>query len=191
MGFEKKIRKLKRRADHPYLRKFLNCAASIVLAMFIAGSLWLSVDVEARAAFIQWVREVHEESILYRYFNMPQDDVLPTYEVTDLPEGYVRTELLVDETSCIQIFEHETDMMIFVYNFINSETQTEIEFFGDYELYQVSVGTFTADYYATRSPDETSELLWIDEENGIAFQLSSYLGKSEMLEVANSIARKE
>lgn len=49
-AFEKKIRKLKRRADHPAFYRTMNRVASILLAILIAIGAWISVDAEARAA---------------------------------------------------------------------------------------------------------------------------------------------
>ena len=56
-SFEKKIRKLRKRADHPYFYKTLHKAAAVILAILISGSAWLAVDTEARAAFFGWVKE--------------------------------------------------------------------------------------------------------------------------------------
>ena len=64
-SFEKKIRKLRKRADHPYFYKALHKAAAVILAILISGSAWLAVDTEARAAFFGWVKEIYET---YDYF---------------------------------------------------------------------------------------------------------------------------
>ena len=59
-AFEKKIRKLKRRADHPAFYRTMNRVASILLAILIAIGAWISVDAEARAAVVGWVKEIYE-----------------------------------------------------------------------------------------------------------------------------------
>ena len=66
-SFEKKIRKLRKRADHPYFYKTLHKAAAVILAILISGSAWLAVDTEARAAFFGWVREIYETYFVYRF----------------------------------------------------------------------------------------------------------------------------
>lgn len=190
-AFMRKIKKLTRRADHPAFYHGLQRVASVFLAMLIGASVWLTVDIDARAAFVQWVREVYEESILYRYFSPPQNDTLPTYEITALPDGYTLTDSIVDETSCIQIFENGKTGMIFVYHFISSDTQTELIFFDGHTYEPVTVKNISADYYTAANPDETNELLWFDEETGIAFQLSAFLDKTEMVEIAASVTRQK
>lgn len=47
-------------------------AKRIAVALFtlmVGAASWLSIDADARAAFIHWVREVYESSIIYRFFN--------------------------------------------------------------------------------------------------------------------------
>lgn len=52
LQFEKKIKKLKRKADHPVFYHATKRIASIVLAILITGGVWITVDAEARAAFV-------------------------------------------------------------------------------------------------------------------------------------------
>ena len=66
-AFEKKIRKLKRRADHPAFYRTMNRVASILLAILITGGAWISVDAEARAAVVGWVKEIYETYFVYRF----------------------------------------------------------------------------------------------------------------------------
>ena len=190
-AFMRKIKKLTRRADHPAFYHGLQRVASVFLAMLIGASVWLSVDVEARAAFVQWAREVYEERILYRYFSDSQNSTLPTYEITALPDGYTLTDSIVDETSCIQIFDQNGTSMVFIYYFASPETQSEMVFFDGYTYEPVTVKNISADYYAAATPDETNELLWFDEETGIAFQLSAFLDKTKMVEIAASVNRQK
>ena len=64
--FLRKIERLKRRAKHPVFYKTTRRVASIALAILITGGAWITVDAEARAAFVGWVKEVYEEFFVYR-----------------------------------------------------------------------------------------------------------------------------
>ena len=63
--FEKKIRKLFHRAKHPYFYKAIQRIASIFLAAILIGSMYLAVDTEARAAFLDWIKEVYEHGVTF------------------------------------------------------------------------------------------------------------------------------
>ena len=65
--FLRKIERLKRRAKHPVFYKTTRRVASIALAILITGGAWITVDAEARAAFVGWVKEVYEEFFVYRF----------------------------------------------------------------------------------------------------------------------------
>ena len=65
--FEKKIKKLERKANHPIVYRSLQRIASIILVCLIACSAWLTVDAEARAAFFGWVKEIYETYFVYRF----------------------------------------------------------------------------------------------------------------------------
>ena len=91
-AFEKKIRKLKRRADYPAFYRTMNRVASILLAILIAIGAWISVDAEARAAFFGWVKETYETFFVYRF----SDDIdisveTDRYEPSWIPEGYEKS----------------------------------------------------------------------------------------------------
>jgi len=53
-AFEKRIRRLRRRADHPVIYRTLKRVAVFLLALLAAGAVWIAADKEARAAFFDW-----------------------------------------------------------------------------------------------------------------------------------------
>lgn len=59
-SFQRKMRRTFRKANHPVIYKLPKYAACFVLVIALAGGTWLTVDVEARAAFFAWVREQYE-----------------------------------------------------------------------------------------------------------------------------------
>ena len=67
LQFKKKIKKLKRKADHPVFYHAARRIASIVLAILIAGGVWITVDAEARAAFVGWVKEIYGTYFVYHF----------------------------------------------------------------------------------------------------------------------------
>ncbi len=65
-AFQRKMRRIFRQARHPGIDKLLKYAAVFFLAAVLAGSVWLTVDAKARAAFSVWMRERHETFAEYR-----------------------------------------------------------------------------------------------------------------------------
>ena len=87
--FEKKIKKLRRKANHPIVYRSLQRIASIILVCLIACGAWFTVDAEARSAFFGWVKEIYETYFVYRFEgNADYSESSVAYRPTWLPEGY-------------------------------------------------------------------------------------------------------
>ena len=86
-SFQRKMRRTFRKAKHPIIYKLPKYAACFVLALILTSGTWLTVDAEARAAFLAWVREQYEAFVEYRFIGeAPQESVED--ELTWLPEGF-------------------------------------------------------------------------------------------------------
>lgn len=92
--FEKKMKKLVRRANHPIRYRVVQTAACILLAALLSGCAVLAVSPEAREVFSGWVRKLYtleEYPPFYRYtYTGEGDAVLPdgvAYRPTWVPEG--------------------------------------------------------------------------------------------------------
>ena len=127
--FERKIRKLKKRADHPYFYKMMHKVAVIILAVLIGGSAWLAVDTEARASFFGWVKEVYEELFIYHFEDgRTSNEGKNNYYLTWIPEGY--TQILEDSvgnTSSVIYMNDEGEILKFYYASPPDETFWQIE----------------------------------------------------------------
>jgi len=86
--FERRMKKLILRSDHP-LRYWLQNGAACFLPVLLLGGGVLTFSTETRAAFFGWVREVYETYFVYRYVgedqNAPEGIV---YHPAWVPEGY-------------------------------------------------------------------------------------------------------
>ena len=88
-AFERKMKKLIRRADHPIRYRVAQAAACILLAAILSGCAVLAISPEVRAEFVGWVREIYDTYFVYRYYGETQalpEDVI--YRPSWLPNGY-------------------------------------------------------------------------------------------------------
>ena len=185
--FEKKIRKLFHRAKHPYFYKAIQRIASIFLAAILVGSMYLAVDTEARAAFLGWIKEVYEHSIVYRIMPSSAAKDLPHYELTWLPDGFGEPDIYENETVYSALYQNSStgEIVIFDYDRLSSEVQAKL--FTDQQPEHVLVNGIIADFYAASSDSESNNLLWIDTEAGVFCAIDSNLSKDVILHIAESI----
>ena len=87
--FERKMKKLIRRTDHPISHRIMKAVACFLLVVLVGGGSVLTLSAEARATFVGWVREVYESYFSYRYTG--EDKIAPQNIIfcpTWLPNGY-------------------------------------------------------------------------------------------------------
>ena len=173
-------------------RRWTRRAAAALLALVIGATSWLAVDTQARAAFFSWVREVYENSVVYRFFNDTSVvDQLPDYRPSWVPDGYVQTDVIETDTVCSIIYQNITDpsdSFIFDYNLYSDNTNSALLTEKDeYEFQELSVNGKTAHYYHSLNDDRANDLIWIDETTAILFTLNGYLEQDVMLHIAESV----
>ena len=184
---ERIIKKDRRRSA---LRRIRNQAAMIVLCILLGISSWLAVDTEARAAFVQWVREVYEESIIYHFFGDRTPEGITKHGITTLPQGYEETMRFEESFMHTVFYESDDDMIILTYQEVDETT--ELAFLnGDVVYEPVALTNYTADFYAPKDPSQTNELIWVNERSQLAFCISSYLDRNTMIELANGVSEIE
>lgn len=185
--FDRKMKKLQRRADHPLLYRSLYKIATIVLVLLISGGTWIAVDAEARAAFLGWVKEIYETYFVYRIEN--SDSSIPAnsdYRPTWLPDGY--TESIIDSTgSTVMIIYTNADNQMLTFRYTYSPD--EIDWFVDVEQAQIKTTTvngYSADILVAENVDCANVIMWTIDDR-CAFYISAFLSESELVQMAESV----
>ena len=169
-------------------------AASVALAFLIGASTWLAADAEARATFLTWVREVYEDSFIYRYFIARSEEELCNYEITSLPEGYMQTVFENDGESCFQLYQcGDSTITLFYYRMQEGWEHIVKDKNSDSGIVakNVHVAGVPADLYEYKDGASASELIWVIEKDGIVFHISGFLQENELIEIAESVSLKK
>ena len=188
-AFEKKIEKLKRKADHPLLYPALRRVASVLLAVLVLTSAWLAVDVKAREAFFGWVKEFYGNLFVYRYEGEVVQDAAPTeYELTWIPEGY--TEFFVDDTLYPTIIYANEEGLFLKFQYARDfdDANWAVSTL-DMECEQVMVNGQKADFLFSKNPDISSAIMWIAPDD-TAFFIDGFFDESTLISLAESVQKK-
>ena len=185
--FEKKIKKLKRKANHPIVYRSLQRIASIILVCLIACSAWLTVDAEARSAFFGWVKEIYETYFVYRFEgNADYSESSVAYRPTWLPDGY--TEFHTSETESITavLYQNEEGLIL---TFQYTHNQNKTDWFIDAEhavIKETTVNGCPAEVILTDNINTASVITWADEQDS-AFYVSGFLSESDLIKIAENV----
>ncbi|MBO4915120.1 MAG: DUF4367 domain-containing protein, partial [Oscillospiraceae bacterium] len=166
----------------------LKRVAMFFLALLVGASVWLAVDEGARAAFQRWVREVYENSVVYRFFGSPEE-AFPQYELKWVPEGYeLESEIESVDSNNKQkdiLYENrETgDSFIFSYQSFSEDISMTIGGYEDQAMPEsepCTINGLDGTYYP-KDCFGVSNLVWTDDKHGIVLSIDSTLDKDTML----------
>lgn len=185
--FENKIRKLKRRANHPFLYRAVQQVACIILVMMIAGGTWISVSAEARAAFFGWVKGVYETYFTYHFEGESINDPKTEYRPAWVPEGYTETFCDDEENTVFVVYSNDLGQVV-SFNYVSNPNDTT--WFIDQNntiTEQVSInGNEGTLFLATDSDENTNVIVWSTTDN-TAFLISGFLDEAELIRMAESV----
>lgn len=191
--FERKMEKRARRASHPIRHRILKAAACFLLVVLVGGGGILTFSVEARAAFVTWVREVYETQFIYRLFQANEEALDDTvYRPTWVPSDYqMISDSILDGTSSIVYRNTANELAVFTYFKKSATAQSvfQVERDGTESYSQVSINGISADMYIASKGGESNVLIWTDESTGVIFCISAPFDKNELIKMAESVER--
>lgn len=195
LRFERRIRRLTRKANNPQLYRFLNKAACLLLTALISFAAVMSFNVEARAAFTRWIREVYEDSIVYEFFGERSRISCKDYRVTWMPEEYeMKHEYIHDlEIMYGAYYQNRNDVNdTIVIEWFLAEVADKAYIIAnenEYRCIEIKINGQVGEYYESITQEETNNLIWIDEKDNIFFAIDSYLEFDKMKKIAESIQK--
>lgn len=189
-GFERKMKKLIFRTDHP-IRYWLLRLLGILSALLAAGLV---------AAAILPVKQVGEPPVHTERSAPAAPTELPSpsaesqepeptariiaYRPTWLPEGCEwDRETLYDNEGMIVYRTPGGTEAVFLYGLTGAEREAEGR--------EVPVGDGAGMLLLGQNKEELNELFWSDDENGVSFWLSAPFEEEDMIRVAESVKAEE
>lgn len=189
--FELGIQALQKQENHRLaIHKVMRGCVAAILAFIMGTGVFLTVNVEARATVIAWIKEVFEDRIEYWFTGVPQKE-LPVYDLTWVPDDM---ECIYDETT-----EHSRSVVYmnpndpqqgFTFSYSRmQEGSGTIMVINEtvHSMIPVDVNGMVGDLYLSQDPEITHCLIWFDEEQQITFNLTSYMDSDVILHIAESV----
>lgn len=162
--------------------------ASAVAAFIIAITMLLSLNTEVRAAVATWFKEVYETFTTY-WFTPETQNILPTFELTAVPEGYI---CIYDETlsnSRSMLYQNEkdqSDIFSIRYALLQADAPLTVSYPDtDFVFLKIEVNEYSGELYISKNPDESHALIWVDESNRVVFTITSLGNPNDMVHIAS------
>ncbi len=186
-GFEKRIEKLKRRADHPVLYRTLKRIAIVLLTLLIAGTVWISVDADARAAFFGWINDFIDDYFVFHHEEDVTNGIKPAdYRPSWLPNGYSEDSVKVfDNETTVRYINDSGELIRFSYVITNEETDWFF-YTSKGHTQPCRVGDYNATLFISESEDTASSLTWADSDD-VAFHVTGFVSETDLIRIAESV----
>ena len=175
-AFERKMKRIIRRANYPVLYRIGQRIAAIVIITVISLMILATSSPKVRAKVITWIKNQYASFVEYTTPERnTRNETEVEYYLSETPDGYriVREENTVGLHAIT--FENENNNQIhFIYS--TEENFRNIFVKKDKMHYtETVVNSDPAEYYKATDPNETNILIWTNDESGYVFYLSSNL----------------
>lgn len=168
-------------------RSVWTVAAAVALAMICAFS-WLASNAQARDVIQRWIRETWQNNIVYRFWGKDTSQ-LPELRPTWLPAGYRETDVVNHESWFLVVYQNEYGDYIF-FEAGTMQDGHAIDIVPDskeYEQETVMVHGLFGELYIPVDEEEQSNLIWMDEESGMYYEISARLETSVIVHIAETV----
>lgn len=194
--FLRKMERLIRRANHPIRYQVMRTAAAVALAIVTLFGAVMAVSPEARAAVIGWIKETF--GVYTHYSNNDTntedtniDPVQYEYHFSVIPEGYV--ELMAEDIPGGKMYLYMGDLgnilqFTYTYDPENNSLFLETE---NYEYHTGFVNNLPADIYIALKENETSVIIWQDQQNGVIFEIHALSDQTGLIEIAETVEKNK
>ncbi len=190
-AFEKRIDRLKRRADHPVFYQTVRRVAIILIAILFAGTIWIAVDSDARAAFVGWFSEFTGHYFEYHHVGSAEEPEEKAgapagYRLTWIPEGYAEKSVRVfnDKTTVLYVND-SGELVRFSYVITNRDYNWSFDF-SQGETVDCPVGDQPGTLFRSHAEKTAGAVTWIGAD-GTAFFVTGFISEEDLLRMAESV----
>lgn len=181
-----------RSAARPLWRKVLRAAACVVLACALALGTLRAVSPETYAAVMQWVAEWYETHVVYYFRGEPEEESLPRYVITALPEGYEETGESLEAPGYRGIYYQNAQgkEIYFTCEYIPQGDAMSV-LLEDMIVKEVLVNDSPGQLYLSTDPKQSNVVIWTNEKDGLLFSIDAFAEESVLLHMAESVSLVE
>lgn len=190
--FEKKMKRLIYRTNHPVTYHILQRVASFLIVLFLGFMTVLAISPTVRAAVFGWIREQYDSFVAYYFEDDTASVAHPTaYYISNLPSDFSEITISDEVGYHMEVYiDSNGNLLYFLYSFTPENPSFYVEEEGSI-IEQVTVFGNPADLYIAQNNTQNNSLVWCDEEHSVIFYLSAVMEKDDLLALAESVQPKK
>lgn len=187
--FEKKLKRLTRRANHPILYRSLRMVASVLLVFLIGFGSILTVSTEARTFVFGWMRVRYQSMYEYFFEGEIENPENVTYYPQWLPEDCKFETSYSTLGGEVYIYFTPRDSLV-QFSYISKSNEKLYMDGVDAEQKDVMINGGSGKLYISHNEGETSNLVWMDKSRTVLFSISGDYDEEVLIKMAENIVEK-
>lgn len=189
--FEKKMKRVIYRADHPLQFRILQKVASIILVLFLGFATIMAISPTVRASVFGWIRDQYDSFITY--FIDPDSQLANktvVYSIDSLPPVYTLLNVSDEADNYCAVYVNEKGEFLY---FCYSSTPDSSAFYANKDGYTIEhtmIHNNPADLYTSENEAQSNSIIWYCEEADLIFYIAGMLEKSDLVILTESVTEK-
>jgi len=185
----KKSRKWGERDKKPLWKRCIQSVAVFLLVCSLTLGTIMVASPTVRAAVVAWFIEWYDTHVIYRFSGKTDAEIVPEYEITELPSGYVvpgEAQEMIDGRAVIYS-NSVGDTIYFEYVYVESGSALMIKIEG-VETSEAKVNGHAGYLYLSKNLGESNAIIWYNEQEKIQFMIDGFVDKEDLLKMAGSVS---
>ena len=178
-----------KRKTRPVWKMLARRVAVFFLAVSLGFGAIMAGSPTAQASFMNWLKEIYETQVVYRFMGEDIEGEMPYYEITALPEGFVEVERLEFPATVSVVYENDAgDVIYFNYGFMQQGSALSLDT-KNVDIVPITVNGLKGDLYLSRDPENiNNSIVWINPELNICFNVNGFYNTTDILHIAESVS---
>lgn len=200
--FQRKMKRLARKAEHPGLYRVGRIAAIAALAVFLGFGSVLTFSAKARSAVCDWIKKQDDQTYDYHFTQDPQAEGTIYYEFRSvgaesadyvpnwMPKGYELVTVIGNGVGMDLLFTNVAGNAI-QFSYCADGVADDFQAEGTcYAEYPVTVQGLPGMLYEAEVETECSIIIWMNEADDMCFAVTGKLSQEELLQIAENIVKR-
>ena len=189
-GFERKMRSVRRRAEHPVRYQVLRHAAAVLVAVITAFAALYAFSPTVQAAVNGWVRTAFGSYFQYSPSDTTPPDVEYDYYLPEEFDGYTLTEEIGDDGSKLYVYTNKDgDLLFLEYILGSSGVSTYLMDIENHQYIRTFVDSQPADLYIALTEDQASVIKWQNREENVLLSITAMENEEQLIAFAKKVEK--
>ena len=186
--FQRKMRALLRREEHPVIHKTLLRVASLAAMLIICFAVIRPLLPVAHSEKTGWILKETDKEIIYHFYGEYAYKDRIRFEPTWIPDScqFVERTEMQDGYSVSYVYTDPKDDYLIVEYYSGAEGITVGYDFEPGLKKTVSINGVDATMYLPQKPDSAILIIWEDPDRGYLFIVNGNLSEAEMIKIAEN-----